>query len=182
MIVYESLYGNTKQIAEAVAVGIRRVDPTAVIDLLPVTRAEGTVPDGVDLLVVGGPTHMWSLSRPSSRQSAKAAAARADSQLSVEPDAPQEFGIREWLDQVVATAIRTAAFDTRRSGPSWLTGHASSGIARRLHKRNGTAPISRESFLVDKKERLVSGEIHRAQAWGWSLARDVWDIIGARAS
>jgi hypothetical protein len=179
MIVYESLYGNTKQIAEAVATGIRRVDPTAAVELLPVSRAADTVPDGVDLLVVGGPTHAWSLSRPRTREGARTAAARREPPLPVEPDAPQEVGIREWLERLSATAIATAAFDTRRAGPSWLTGHASSGIARRLRKRNRAAPIARHSFLVDKKEHLVAGEIHRAQAWGWSLAREVWDVLGA---
>lgn len=76
---------------------------------------------------------------------------------------------------------RTASLSAAAGLPAF-TGHASSGIARRLHKRNGMAPIARQSFLVDKHEQLVPGEIPRAQAWGWSLAREVWDTLGAPPS
>jgi flavodoxin len=71
LIVYESMFGNTRQIAEAVAEGLRAGHDAAPVEvgLVEVGEAPATVAD-VDLLVVGGPTHALGMSRPETRQSA----------------------------------------------------------------------------------------------------------------
>ena len=61
LVVVESMWGNTRAVAEAVARGLGG-DPT-VID---VDQAPSTLPTNVGLLVVGGPTHALSMSRRSS--------------------------------------------------------------------------------------------------------------------
>jgi flavodoxin len=57
-VVYESLLGRTREVAEAVAEGLRAAAPGAVVDCRPVVDA-GPDLGQVDLLVVGGPTHFW---------------------------------------------------------------------------------------------------------------------------
>jgi flavodoxin len=52
LVVYESMWGNTKTVAEAVAEGIGRD-----VAVVHVADAPVLVPSDVDLLVVGGPTH-----------------------------------------------------------------------------------------------------------------------------
>ena len=70
-IVYESMYGNTHAIADAIAEGARAagadVSVQAVCDASPETGA-------ADLLVVGGPTHMHGLTSEFSRKMAASAA------------------------------------------------------------------------------------------------------------
>lgn len=57
-VVYESLFGNTARIAQAVVDGL-----TEHLDVEHHDVAEGQLPNGVDLLVMGGPTHAFSMSR-----------------------------------------------------------------------------------------------------------------------
>ena len=49
-IVYESMYGNTRRVAEAVGAGVRRADADAEVQLVPVHEAAQIAPDAVDLL------------------------------------------------------------------------------------------------------------------------------------
>src|SRR4051812_7866406 len=68
LVVYESMYGNTHAIADHVATGLRRR-----FDDVEVVAAGETTPDatdGVDLVVVGGPTHIHGMPRPTTRKSA----------------------------------------------------------------------------------------------------------------
>jgi flavodoxin len=77
LVVYESIYGNTRAIGEAVAEGLGGARVIAVRD------AGGGVEDA-DLLVVGGPTHMHGLATASSRRMA-VEAAKEDGHAAVEP-------------------------------------------------------------------------------------------------
>ena len=100
LIVYESMYGNTHAVADAVAEGI---GPEADVDVRPV-HAVGTVPADLDLLVVGGPTHMHGLSPVTSRGMAASAAEEDAGTLA--PGATEQPGLREWLRDL--DAPRTA--------------------------------------------------------------------------
>ena len=68
LVVYESLYGNTAKIGEAIATSLRArgLEVAAV----PVPKIEPAEATGVDLLVVGGPTHVHGMSRSSTRRTA----------------------------------------------------------------------------------------------------------------
>jgi flavorubredoxin len=70
LIVHESMYGNTHAVADAVAEGL---GAQAEVDPCPV-HAMPTVPADLDLLIVGGPTHLHGLSTALSRGMAVAAA------------------------------------------------------------------------------------------------------------
>jgi Flavodoxin domain len=160
LVVYESLYGNTRDVAEAIASGLDDAKVVSVHDAVSqVTKA--------DLLVVGGPTHVHGLT---SRRSRTAGVQNAHGDL--EPGAGEGLGLRDWLADLPRVAdAQAAAFDTRAHGPQVLTGAASHGIARRL-RHHGYRLLDTESFVVEGGEGpLAEGELERARAWGETLAQ-----------
>src|SRR5258707_13600244 len=64
---YESLFGSTREVAEAVAEGLLAAAPGAAVDCRPVVDA-GPALGQVDLLAVGGPTHFLGMSSTRSRR------------------------------------------------------------------------------------------------------------------
>ena len=164
LVVYESMYGNTRAIAETIADALREAGHE--VDLAPVADAPDA-PDA-DLLIVGGPTHMHGLTTSMSRRMAVKAAEEDDHH--VEPGAADELGLRQWLRELPdRTGAQAAAFDTRGDANAALTGSASRGIARRLRRRGYTV-VGAESYLVDDAEGpLEDGEVERARAWATSL-------------
>ncbi len=167
VVVYESMYGNTHQIADAIADGLRStVDDVSVA---PVHEADATLVDGADLLVVGGPTHVHGMSRESTRTAAVTAAEKPESGLSVDADAAGP-GVRGWLASLPALELPAAAFDTRMDGPAILTGRASKGIAKELRHHGASLVAEPESVLVTKDTHLEPDEADRARRWGTELA------------
>jgi flavodoxin len=173
IVVYESMYGNTRAIAEAVADGLGGAE------VAPVHEAAGHV-EGAELLVVGAPTHIHGLPTPHSRH-ATAEALEKGGDAHLEPGADDEPGLRAWLDELPRSeAAHAAAFDTRLDKPVWFTGAASHAIAKRLRRR-GYDVLATESFLVEKAEGpLEDGELERARRWGRNLARSLTDARVAR--
>ena len=95
VVAYESIYGNTRQIAEAVAAGLR---PLGEVQVVSVNHGDTGAADGADVLIVGGPTHMHGLATSTSRRQA-AQAAEEEEDVSVEPGAADGPGLRRWLSQ-----------------------------------------------------------------------------------
>jgi len=162
LVVHESMFGNTAAIARCVAEGL--VDGDVDVTVLHVHDVTGVDPSGFDLLVVGGPTHAFSLSRQATREDAVRRGAP--------PDVAEGNGLREWIatlapghDHLLAT------FDTRVSKVRFLP-EAASRSAARLITRRGFVLVSRPTgFLVaDVQGDLLDGETERAVAWGRSLA------------
>ena len=54
VVAYESMYGNTRRVAEAIAAGLHSTCP---VTLVPVNQLERESLDTADLIVIGGPTH-----------------------------------------------------------------------------------------------------------------------------
>lgn len=159
VIVYDSMFGNTAEIAEAVAEGLV---PHGQVDLYAVDDAPTRTDAEVDLLVVGGPTHGHGLSNRTSRH----ASTKQISQGATDGPA----GLREWL-AALAPASRpvsaAATFDTRFHKPAWLTGSAARGAAKRLRQRGYTLVVPAESFFVGAGSGpLEDGETDRARRWG----------------
>src|SRR5205809_585618 len=88
VVVYESMYGNTHLIAEAVAEGLR--DGADAVVVVPVGEASAQVLADADVVVVGGPTHVHGLSRENTRRAAIDAAQKEGSELELDPDAEGE--------------------------------------------------------------------------------------------
>ena len=63
LIVFESIFGNTQHIAEAIAEGLRG---EIEVEVAEVGKARPGI-DGADLIVIGGPTHAWGMSRTMTR-------------------------------------------------------------------------------------------------------------------
>ncbi len=169
VIIYESMFGSTKKVAEAIAEGLA---DCAEVSVVPVTSADARVLDGADLVVVGGPTHTHGMSRPSTRRMAGKLARKPGSEAELAPGAVSGPGVREWLASLGRLEVAGAAFDTRFQGLPAFTGRASKSIRR--HLAHHGAPIAGPpgSFLVEGLTGgLVKGELERARAWAERLSR-----------
>lgn len=166
VVVYESMYGNTHLIADAVAEGLA---PVGEVEVVPVERADAAMLDGAQLVVVGGPTHVHGMSTKMSRQGAVQDAAKPEKGLTLDPDA-EGPGLRDWFEAVGTLPGKAAAFDTRMEGPPVLTGRASKGIAKRLRHHGCDVVAEPMSFLVTKENELVDHEREHAREWGTQLA------------
>ena len=164
-IVYESMFGNTRRVAEAIADGLR---DGAAVTVLQVSDAPESMPD-VDLLLVGAPTHAHGLSRPASRAEAAAWGDDPGRSLTLEPEA-EGIGVREWLETCGEPPARFAAFDTRADMPELFTGSAAKGIDKRLRRLGAHRLLATHSFLVDKASGLLPGQLDDATAWGREIA------------
>ncbi len=157
LVVYESMFGNTRDVALAVAAGLGTRMPA---DAVEVADAPRTIAGDVDLLVIGGPTHAFGLSRPGTRESA---AAQAGDRL-----VSRGGGLREWLD-VVSGSGPAAAFDTRVRTPR-VPGSAARAAERRLGRLGFEIVAPAETFWVSGTPGpLLDGELGRARAWGERL-------------
>ena len=174
VVVYESMYGNTRLIADAIGAGLRT---TFDVSVVPVSQASPAVLADADLVVVGGPTHVHGMSRASTRKAAVQAADKPASPLTVEPDAPGP-GLHEWFGSLGQYPVKAAAFDTRVHGPAALTGRASKGVAHLLRAHGFEVVAEPESFLVTKQDRLEPQEAARAREWGTKLAEGIAPVRG----
>lgn len=160
LVVVESVFGNTLQIADAVARGLARAGDVRVVDVVDAPQEI----QRIDLLVVGGPTHAFGMTRPETR---RAAAEQSDDMV-----VPGTVGLREWLATLRVAPIAGAAFDTRTDRVR-LPGSAARGAARAL-RRLGLHMIARPTTfrVLGTRGPLRDGELERAEAWGAALAAD----------
>jgi len=166
LVIYESMFGNTRHVAHEIAAGLAEGFAVSVV---PVSGATPELVEDADLIVVGGPTHVHGMASARTRQAAKAMTEKDGSELVLQPDALRP-GLREWLESLrLRPKVAAAAFDTRARGPGFVTGRASRRIARRLRRR-GARVVETKSFFVEKNARLRDGEDDRARAWGERLA------------
>ncbi|MFZ5446035.1 MAG: flavodoxin family protein [Myxococcota bacterium] len=175
LVVYESIFGNTRDIAEAIAEGLELSELE--VELAEVGHAPK--PDDVDLLVVGGPIHAWSMTRPATRQGARQEAAAAH----IEPVSSGR-GVREWLSELSAShrpAI-AAAFDTAVQTRWFPTGSAARGEEKALRHAGYRIVAGPEHFYVkDSHGPLVDGERERARAWAVKLAEELVEPVAVPA-
>ncbi len=186
LVVYESMFGNTHAVADAVAQGLAG---THTVEVCAVEEAVATRVVEADAVVVGGPTHVhgmsWSTTRQTSVDEARARAAAAEEPLDEHLDehATGE-GLRTWFHHLPKVVDRPgASFDTRTHGPTALTGSAARGIAHRLRHHGFDLLVEPESFLVEDMDGpLIAGELDRARQWGEALAARLEDTDQRAAS
>jgi hypothetical protein len=166
LVVYESMYGNTHRIATAIGEGLEEGGlPNAVV---PVGHGDGPELDDIELLVVGGPTHIHGMSRSRTREAAREAAESHPWQT-LDDDA-DDTGLRDWLSAADELDLDAAAFDTRLHRSPLITGRASKGIARLLRRSGARIVSDPASFMVTSRDELEPGEEERAHRWGVDLA------------
>ncbi|MDF2903041.1 MAG: flavodoxin/nitric oxide synthase [Bacillus sp. (in: firmicutes)] len=138
-IVYDSIFGNTKAIAERISQELRKnceviigsihneIDPAQIIDK--------------DLLIIGSPTHGH---RPTHEMD-----------IFLNKLRKSEFPL-----------IHIAIFDTRYFMPMWLSGSAAKRMTKRLNKLGFHSICKPESFFVSKWEGpLGPTELDHAEKW-----------------
>lgn len=156
LVVVESMYGNTSKVAEAIGASLDA----------PVIAAADLTDDkleGVDLVLVGAPTHAFGLPRPSTRRDAMERVGRPD-------DAP-EIGLRERLEELHPhQGMRAAAFSTRMD-VRFLPKRSADLVIAKMLKARGFDVVAKEAFLVDDSEGpLHEGELERAMVWALNTA------------
>jgi len=165
LVVYESSYGNTHRIADAIGEGL---GATHTVTVVPVAKVTKVLLDRVDLVVVGGPTHIHGMSRTATREKAADAAHQSGSSLVL--DADEGPGLRDWFADLPPINAYGAAFDTRFNASPLLTGRASKGISKQLRQHGFDEIAEPMSFLVTKESQLDTGQLDAAHRWGELLA------------
>lgn len=139
LIIYDSVFGNTEQIAQAIGNALGSQEDVKVLRVSNVQPEQLT---GLNLLIIGSPTHAG---RPT--------------------PAIQDFLNK--VTEPVTRGINVAAFDTRISARLvGIFGYAAGRIADRLKRNGGILIASPEGFFVKGKEGpLKEGELERAASW-----------------
>ncbi|OGO24975.1 MAG: flavodoxin [Chloroflexi bacterium RBG_16_50_9] len=144
LTVYDSVYGNTEQIARAIAGAI---DPSGGVKILRAGEAKPSDLESIDLLIVGSPTQGG---RPT----------------------PATQSFLNQVSGSAIKEIKVAAFDTRISTKLvGIFGYAAGKIADSLKRKGATLVASPEGFFVKStKGPLREGELERAASWAKEIA------------
>jgi flavodoxin len=142
-VVYFSKFGNTEMVARVVA---GTLETAGSVGLMSADQLRASALDGMDLVVMGMPTHKMNL-----------------------PEA-----VRPVLASLPKGALKgaaIAAFDTSYEMSWWLNQFtAGKRLARKLRKLGGKQIVPPEIFLVTGREGpLFEGELKRASAWAESI-------------
>jgi flavodoxin I len=142
LVVYDSLYGNTKAVAQVIGDAI-----PGEVEVQNVVDASASDLQAYDLLVVGAPTHG---AKPS----------------------PKVREFLEHIQAPALEGIHVAGFDTRMTNRLIrLFGFAAPKIAKALEKKGGTLVAPPGDFWVTGGEGpLKEGELERAALWAKELA------------
>ena len=160
LIVAESCFGNTLTVANAIATGLSGPLGPGVVTVVRPSEAPHELPAGVDLPLVGAPTHQFSMPTQNSQKQATTKGATGS----------ERVGIREWLERVVPQAdLRVVTFDTSVR-MKFTPGSASKAAFKACRKRGFRHAERGPSFYVsDTAGPLAAGEEERAPAWGVEL-------------
>ena len=146
LIVYDSQYGDTERIAQAIAEKLAefgearalRLDPTQPVEL-----------QGVDVFIVGCPTQGW---RPT----------------------PAIQSFLEEVSSDELRGLAGACFDTRFRLPRFMSGAAANVMAGKLREKGVSVLGAPESFFVKGTEGpLRDGEPERASTWARQIVDEL---------
>jgi hypothetical protein len=157
IVVYESHWGNTAAVAQAIAEGL---GPDA--RALDTDAAVGAALDGADVIVAGSPVIAFSLPRETMK-----AQIAGDTKAPTPPDVSHPL-LRAWLDALPAGRGWSAAFETR----IWWSPRGATGAIESKLKQAGYPRLTKgERFIVSGAYGpMKDGELERARAWGAELA------------
>ena len=146
LIIYDSEFGNTEQIALTIADMLEKHGP---VELIQVPVSGSIAFEGIDLLLCGCPTQRHGLS-------------------------PNMDALLESLPRGALIGLKAAVFDTRYRMARILSGSAAQLISKRLEKAGATLIMPPESFFVAEREGpLEDGEIERAVKWAGEVVEKV---------
>jgi hypothetical protein len=161
LIVAESCFGNTRTVAGVVAARLARKLGAEAVTLVRPGEAPQELPADVDLLIVGAPTHDYSIPGEQSRRQAAQKGATVDGGV----------GVREWVAQVTPRAeLRVVTFDTSIK-TRFSLGSAAKAAAKALKKRGFRGAERGPSFyVVGTAGPLADDAKQCAETWGADLA------------
>jgi len=161
VVVYESLWGNTADIARAIAEGI---GPEA--HAMPTDQATAETLARADMIIAGAPLLGFNLPTEDILE-----AIRKNPGSPKSPDLAHP-SMRAWLANMPAGHAGCAAFETRIW---WSPGSSAKKILAALNAKGYQTAAKNAKFIVTGKYGpLRAGEIDRAHEWGRSLARATW--------
>ncbi len=139
LVVYYSKFGNTHLVAEAIAEELQSAGEVSLVEFTDLADADY---QGVDLVVMGCPTHKMNL---------------PEDVRPLVADLPKKVLKGEYF----------AAFDTSYKMSATLSKFtASKKLASKLRKLGGKQIVPPETFHVTEREGpLYDGELDRARAW-----------------
>jgi flavodoxin I len=137
LVVYDSVYGNTEQIARAIGGAI-----TGDVKVLPARETEPAELLGIDLLIAGAPTQGG------------------------RPTPPMQNFLKKVSPPDIQD-LKIATFDTRISARwVGIFGYAAGRIAKSLKKKGSILIKDPQPFFVEGTEGpLKEGELERAATW-----------------
>jgi flavodoxin len=153
LIVYFSKFGNTKKVAQAIAEAMKPAAAARVVSIDPLVASDF---EGVDLVVVGSPTHGFTV--PESVRSALAT-----------------------LPPGILAGTSVAAFDTTvRPWPLRLF-RAAPKLLRQLSQLGGKPVAQAQTFFVrtsstqgtDEHDLLLAGQLDRARDWAGQILKQM---------
>jgi hypothetical protein len=169
IVVYESYWGNTASVAQAIAEGL---GPDA--RALSTAEAKGEALAGIGLIVAGSPIIAFSLPSEKTRNDMLA---KPDKKAPSPPDLSHP-SMRTWLVALPqagtsggGAAVRAAAFET---GFKLSPGGSAGKILKMLGEKGYQPVAKKQRFLVKSSYGpMKDGELDRAKAWGAELAKAV---------
>lgn len=145
LILYDSIFGNTQKIAQAIAGSLDCPD------VLQVANANLKQLTGLDLLIIGSPTRGF---RPTP--------AIVTFLKSIPNHGLQGVNVAAFDTRIALSTISSAVL---RSMVNFF-GYAAQPIANQLQKKGGSLILPPTGFFVDASEGpLTAGELERAAAW-----------------
>jgi flavodoxin len=149
MVVYDSVFGNTGRVAEAIGEGLGSPEE---VEVLQVGHVQPEQLASLTLLVVGSPTRQFS---PTGATTSLLKSIPKDGLKGVKVAAfDTRFGEAE------IERVRILAFFVK------IFGYAAKPIADRLKKKGGVLAVPPEGFYVtDTEGPLAEGELERATDW-----------------
>jgi len=151
MVIYDSYFGNTEQIAKAIGAAL---EPSEEVEVVKVSKTNPDKLTRLKYLIVGSPTRAF---RPT--------AAIND----IIKKAPNLKGVK-----VVAFDTRIATEDTNSRVLGFMVnifGYAAKPISNGLVKKGGTLVVPPEGFYVEDSEGpLKDGELERAVEWARKIS------------
>lgn len=150
VVIYDSQFGNTEQIARAIGEALSAAAETVVVHAAEITPETLS---GCDLLVVGSPTQAFHATKPidamlKGRTLPGVQAAAFDTR----------FDMADVDSRVLRTAVKVAGESRAYAAPR---------IAAQLEEAGATLVVTPEAFYVEDTEGpLRPGELDRAKVWG----------------
>jgi flavorubredoxin len=160
VVVYESHWGNTAAVAQAIAAGLG-----AGSRALSTDQATDRIVADADILVVGAPVIAFSLATDKMR-----AGLTDDRKAPAQADV-EHPSMRSWLARLPIGKAQGAAFETR----IWWSPRGATGeIERGLRNAGYEVRTKAAKFVVEGTYGpLREGELDRAREWGAQLAASI---------